>query len=141
MKKQISLSILLILILLSGNAQEKRGFGLFTDRDVYVSGETLLAKVYAPADNPSSIVYLDLVSPYGIRICGVSLQVSNNQADGFLQLPDSLHTGTYLLRTYFKNTGGKRKVIREIWISNRFDPEDSGEKTYQMNRLTGMDKC
>jgi len=98
----------------------------------------LLAKVYTPVDNPSHIVYMDLVNPYGTRICGVSLQVSNNQADGFLQLPDSLHSGTYLLRTYFKNTGGKSKVIREIWISNRFD---GLEKTYQMNRLAGLEKC
>jgi len=138
MKKQISLSILLILVILTGNAQETQGFGLFTDRDVYVSGETLLAKVYTPADNPSRIVYLDIVNPYGTRICGVSLQVSNNQSDGFLQLPDSLHSGTYLLRTYFKNTGGKNKVIREIWVSNRFD---GLEKMSHMNRLAGLVKC
>lgn len=140
MKKQISLSILLILILLTGTAQDRKGFGLFTDRDVYVSGETLLAKVYTPADNPSRIVYLDIVSPYGTRIYGVSLQVNDNQANGFLQLPDSLRSGTYLLRSYFKNTAEKSKIIREIWVSNRFDPESSGEKTTQMNRLSGLEK-
>jgi hypothetical protein len=138
MKKQINLSILLILILLTGAAQDRKGFGLFTDRDVYVSGETLLAKVYTPSDNPSRIVYLDLVSPYGTRICGVSLQINSSQADGFMLLPDSLHSGTYLLRSYFKNTSGKSKTIREIWISNRFDGLD---KTYQLNRLMGLEKC
>ena len=138
MKKQISLSILLILILLTGIAQDRKGFGLFTDRDVYVSGEMLLAKVYTPDDNPSRIVYLDLVNPFGTRICGVSLQVHGNQTDGFLQLPDSLHSGIYLLRSYFKNTSAKSKIIREIWISHRFDGLD---ETYQMNRLTGLEKC
>jgi len=55
-----------------------------------------------------------------------------------LQLPDSLHSGTYLLRSYFKNTAAKIKIIREIWVSNRFDDL---EKTFQINRLGGLEKC
>lgn len=131
MMKLKIICLFLIAIAITGNAQGKSGFGFFTDRDVYVSGETLLAKIYTPEDNPSRIVYLDLVNPYGNRICGVSLQVRGNQADGYMQLPDSLSSGTYLLRTYFKNTGGKGKIIREIWISNRFN---GLEKTNQVNR-------
>ena len=46
-------------------AQEKSSFGFYTDRDVYVSGETLLAKVFTPELNNSTMVYMDLVGPFG----------------------------------------------------------------------------
>jgi len=86
MKQRIIL-ILLVIATISGNSQNKTGFGFFTDRDVYVSGETLLAKIYNPTDNLSRIVYMDLVNQSGTRISGVSLEIKNNEASGFLQLP------------------------------------------------------
>lgn len=132
--KRITLIILfLITIFWIGNAQQKSSFGLYTERDVYVSGETLLAKIYAPNDNQARIVYLDLVNQHGKRITGASLEIRNNQADGFLVLPDSLSSGTYLVRTYEKHTAESLKVIHEIWISNRFD---GLEKTGQMSRVS-----
>ncbi len=130
--KQKIIFILLFIATISGNAQNQTGFGFFTDRDVYVSGEILLAKIYNPTDNSSRIVYLDLVNQSGLRISGVSLEIKNNEASGFLQLPDSLSTGTYLLRAYMKNSAEKLKTIREIWISNRFD---GLEKTKQVKRV------
>jgi len=135
MMKQTIIFILLIAITITGNAQERMGFGFFTDRDVYVSGETLLTKIYHTTDNPSRIVYVDLVNPFGTRISGVSIEIKNNEANGFLQLPDSLSTGTYLLRGYMKNTAEKLKIIREIWISNRFD---GLEKTRQLKQVTEL---
>jgi ribosomal protein S24E len=131
MKKFTFIILLLITISRPGIAQQKSSLGLFTDRDVYVSGETLLAKIYTPENNPSRIAYLDLVNQSGTRISGAALQIMNNQADGYLQLPDSLSSGTYQLRAYQKNTAGKLKIIREIWISNRFD---GLEKTSQMKK-------
>ncbi|MDP2337616.1 MAG: hypothetical protein Q8N05_14465 [Bacteroidota bacterium] len=132
MKKQIIISILFLVVAMTIKAQKSPGFSFYTDRDEYVSGETLLAKIYTPSENKSRIVYLDLVNKYGTRISGVSTVIKNNQADGFFQLPDSLSSGTYLLRAYLKNTAAKLKIIREIWISNRFD---GLEKTNQINRL------
>jgi len=131
--KQKIIFILLVIATISGNAQNQTGFAFFTDRDVYVSGETLLAKIYNPTDNSSRIVYMDLVNSSGTRISGVSLEIKTNEASGFLQLPDSLSTGAYLLRAYMKNTAEKLKTIREIWISNRFD---GLEKTKQLKQLT-----
>ncbi len=132
MKRNIIFIILLVLTL-TGNAQERKGFGLFTDRDAYVSGETLLAKIYHPSDNLSKIVYLDLINPFGKRVSGASIEFKNGQASGFLVLPDSLSTGSYLLRSYLKNSAAKTKVIRSIWISNRF----SGlEKTKQIDQIS-----
>jgi len=135
MKKKI-IFIFLIAIAMTGNAQVNPGFGFFTDRDVYVGGEMLLAKIYTSEENASKVVYLDLVNRFGNRVSGVSLQIQNNQADGYLHLPDSLSSGTYQLRAYQKNSNGKLKIIREIWISNRFD---GLEKTNPMKRVVVSD--
>lgn len=131
MKRNIIFTILLALTL-AGYAQDRKGFGLFTDRGAYVSGETLLAKIYHPDNNLSKIVYLDLINPFGKRVSGASIEFKNGQASGFLTLPDSLSSGSYLLRAYLKNSAAKTKVIRNIWISNRFN---GLEKTKQMDQV------
>jgi len=135
MKKFTLLFLFLILISMIGNTQQKPTYGFYTDRDVYVSGETLLAKIFLPEGIPARIVCLDLVNQFGTRITGASLAISNNEAEGYLQLPDSLSSGTYLLRTYQKHNAEKLKTIREIWISNRFD---GLEKTDQMKRVVNL---
>lgn len=120
MKEVLFIVLLLITSSLTGFGQQK-GFGFFTDRDVYVSGETLLTKVFIPGETASKIVHVDLVNSVGKRIAGASMEISGDQADGFLHLPDSLSTGTYLLRAYQKNPASGLKTIRELWITNRFD--------------------
>lgn len=136
MKKRLVISFFLILTSISGFAQDKEGEGLFTDREMYVSGENLLAMIYLPESNGSRMVRLDLVNQHGTWITGVSAEIKNNRANGFLLLPDSLSSGTYLLRAYLKNTTSKFKIIREIWVSNRFN---GLEKTLFINRVTGME--
>jgi len=130
--------ILLVATTISGNAQDKTSLGFFTDRDVYVSGETLLAKIYSPTDNASRIVYIDLVNSSGTRISGSSIEIKNNEANGFLQLPDSLSTGIYLLRAYSKNTVEKLKIIREIWISNRFNGLENTKQLKHISELQAI---
>ena len=132
MKKLTFIFTILAIVALNGNAQKKEGLGFFSDRDVYVSGETLLAKIFTPEENQARIVYIDLVNLNSVRITGISLEIKNHQADGFLQLPDTLSSGTYLVRAYLKNTAEKLKIIREIWISNRFD---GLEKISLMSRM------
>jgi len=131
--KKISLIILFLTSLwLPGNTQQKSFYGLYTDRDIYVSGETLLAKIFLPEGISSSIVCLDLMNMNGTRITGGSLSIHNNEAEGYLLLPDSLSTGTYLVRTYQKHNASRIKTIREIWISSRFD---GLEKISQIKRI------
>lgn len=131
--KQTITYLFLLLLFLNGKAQETAGFDFYTDRDVYVGGELVMAKIYTPENNTSRVVYLDLVNQSGVRITGVTLEIRNFQADGFLQIPDSLSTSTYLIRAYLKNTSGKYKIMREIWVTNRFT---GFEKTNQINRVT-----
>jgi hypothetical protein len=135
MKKNHLILLLLIAIAHFAKAQPANVYALYTDRDMYVSGETLLAKIFTPEDGLSSIVYLDLVNQAGTRITGAALKIRNNQANGYLYLPDSLSSGTYLIRAYQKHSAKKIKVLREIWISNRFD---GLEKTTQINRVKGV---
>ncbi|NEW82222.1 MAG: hypothetical protein GZ094_07640 [Mariniphaga sp.] len=120
--------LFLILFSATGKTQTKSAYGLFTDRDVYVSGEPLLAKIYLPEEVPSRIVCLDLVNQYGTRITGASLAIHNKEAEGYLQLPDSLSTGTYLVRIYQKYNAGKLKTIHEIFVTNRFDKPEKLDK-------------
>lgn len=124
MNKLIIYLIMLLTLSMVGNAVQKNTYGFYTDRDVYVSGEILFAKIFLPQGQPSGIICLDLVNENGTRIMGASLAIHDNEAEGYLQLPDSLHSGTYLVRTYQKYNAAQVKAMREIWISNRFDKPD-----------------
>ena len=124
MKKLASIIIFLIGYSMGSFAQEKSYIGFYTDRDVYVSGESVLTKMYIPFGNSSGIAHIDLVNQKGKRISGVSVEIKNKQADGFFQLPDSLSSGTYLLRAYLRNTANNCRIVREIWVANRFDGLD-----------------
>lgn len=132
MKKITLIFLFFICLSQMANAQQKSFYSLYTDRDTYVSGETLLAKIYLPEGISSSIISLDLINLNGTRITGASLVILNNEAEGYLLLPDSLSTGTYLVRTYQKHNAAKIKTVREIWISSRFD---GLEKISQIKRI------
>ena len=128
-------TIILVLLIFAGiilKAQQNPPLSVFSDRDVYISGETMLVKVFAPISDQSKVSYLDLLNMQGKRVSGAILEINNHQADGFLSLPDSLSTGTYILRSYAKSTASKIKVVKEIWITNRFV---GLEKTKQIPRL------
>lgn len=132
MKRLLITTILCTLLFVLAIAQENKGFGLLTDREAYVSGEQMLVKVYHPSDNVSKIVYLDLINPFGNRVAGATLQLTDDRANGFLTLPDSISTGSYLLRAYLKKTASKTRIIRNIWVTNRFT---GLEKTKQLTRV------
>jgi len=110
--------LLLLFVALMGKAQKKEHFSLFTDRDLYVSGETLLFKVYVPADDPSGIVNVDLVNTNGRIISEVSKKIIDHQTDGFIALPDSLSSGSYLVCTSTKINPSL--TVKELYISNQF---------------------
>ena len=110
--------LLLLFAAFTVKAQEKESLNLFTDRDLYISGETLLLKVFAPAGEQSGIINIDLINRKGKKITGVILEIINQQADGFVYLPDSLSSGCYLLRTSSRTN--KMLTSKELYIANRF---------------------
>lgn len=134
MKEKTIIWILLSLLVFTLRAQQNLPLSVFSDRDTYVSGETMLVKVFAPANDQSKINYLDILNQRGERVSGSILEINNHQADGYLFLPDSLSNGTYILRSYTKSTN-QIKMIKEIWITNRFN---GLEKIKQIPRLASI---
>ncbi len=117
MKKKLII-LLILFVAVTGKAQERKHFTLFSDRDTYASGETMLLKVFAPTDEPSGVVKVDLINSGGKIIVEISKKLSNHQADGFIYLPDSLSSGFYLLSTSTRISA--ELTVKEIFISNRF---------------------
>ncbi|MCE1199978.1 MAG: hypothetical protein LWW85_13495 [Marinilabiliales bacterium] len=99
-------------------AAEVKALSLISDRSLYVSGETLLFKAYLPSATKSKVLSLDLVANDGKRITGIYKKIQQQEADGYLTLPDSLHTGNYLLCA--SEVCGERMAFREIFVVNRF---------------------
>jgi hypothetical protein len=112
------ITLLLLFVVFTSGAQVKENICLFTDRDLYVSGETLLLKVFAPESEQSGIVNIDLINRKGTKITGIILEIIDHQADGFVYLPDSLSSGFFLLRTSTRTS--KTLTIKEIYVANRF---------------------
>lgn len=138
MKRKLTILLLFMLTCFCINAQQNSPTSVFSDRDVYVSGETMLVKVFTSQRGQSKVNYVDLLNLQGKRVSGAILEINNSQADGFLPLPDSLSTGTYILRSYSKNSDAALKAIKEVWIANRF----AGlEKTKQIQRLAQIGKA
>ena len=98
--------------------QENTYINLFTDRDIYASGETVLCKLYLPKKEVSSILHVELINQSGVRISNSNLSVSGGQSDGYIILPDSLSTGNYILRASVRTS--KTAMCKEIFITNRF---------------------
>lgn len=77
---------------------------LHFDRDNYIAGETAWFKAYLYSDyqpgNISTSLYTELVNDTGEVICRAILPVLSGTAHGQLELPDSLTTGSYLIRAY-----------------------------------------
>ena len=80
---------------------------IHTDRDTYLTGETIWLKGYLvngtthEADTVSRVLYVDLVDPIARRVrLRAQLHATDSYAPGQLLLPDSLAAGTYQLRGY-----------------------------------------
>ncbi len=100
---------------------EENHLSLITDRDVYVSGEIALVKVYLPVNNESKVVYLDLISRTGKHIDGAKLSVEDQEAEGFIIIPDSLSSGSCLLKVFTNRNRDCSFLLKELLIINRFE--------------------
>lgn len=113
-----TITILLLFSAILGKAQRSDCLNLFTDRDHYISGETIFLKIFAPENDQSGIIHVDLVNPEGRIIEGISKKISDHQTDGFINLTDSLRTGTYLLCS--SSVSKQEVTLKEVFIFNRF---------------------
>ena len=113
-----TITILLLFFALLVKAQSSDYINLFSDRDNYFSGETIFVKIFSSEKEPSGIVHVDLVNPGGRIIKGISKKIIDHQTDGYIILPDSLGTGTYLLCT--SSISKPEVTVKELFIFNRF---------------------
>lgn len=108
-------------------AQEK--MFVHTDRDVYLTGETIWLKIYtvdaslhAPID-VSSVAYLELVDKYNQSVVREKITITNGIGSGTIFLPASIESGNYLLRGYtnwMKNFGADYFFKKTISVVNSF---------------------
>jgi hypothetical protein len=111
--------VLLLFIACVGKAQNNTDIGLFTDRDIYVSGENILFKIFLPLAENSGVVNVAFSDTNGRIITEIIKKATDHQANGFLYLPDSLKTGSYLLCISTRKS--QAATIRELFVCNRFN--------------------
>lgn len=112
------ITILLTILVFEGKALDKDPISLYTDRDVYTSGETALFQILTPSGVGNAILHLNLINTQGKIISKASRKVANEQANGYLYLPDSLKTDNYLLCASLNDN--PEMVVKELFICNRF---------------------
>lgn len=104
---------------------------LHQDREIYASGETIWFKAYLTQgtfhlpSTLSSTVYVELIDTQNQLIQKEVIYSPGGFGSGQLQLPDSLPSGTYLLRAYtqwMKNFGEEYFYQRPIKVLSQFSP-------------------
>lgn len=138
-KSKLLMILLHLFVSIEAFSQNDNSFAVIPDRQMYASGETLFAKIYTPANKTSIIVYLDLINQNGKIICGASFRVNDKQAAGYLYLPDSLSTGTYIIKAYQKNISTDNFALNQVYIVNRFDGLEKVDKILTIEKSGEID--
>lgn len=98
---------------------------LHTDRPYYAAGESIWLKAYltaGPYHEPSSLsrtIYVELIDQESEVNQYISLYSPDGFASGYMALPDSINSGTYLLRAYtnwMRNSGEEYFFHKQIKI-------------------------
>lgn len=77
---------------------------LLTDRDYYITGEKIWfeAFVQSPETNlgTSKILYVEVFNEVNSNIFQQKFSINNGISTGYIQLPDHLYSGNYIIRAY-----------------------------------------
>ena len=97
-----------MLMIIAGTMIMNGQVTLFTDRNLYVTGEMIYfsASIHCKdiqAENTSRILYCELITPDGIKIAGGKYLIQSSSSLGSLVIPDDILTGNYYLRAYSKH--------------------------------------
>lgn len=120
MSKSLLYIVGIQLILLTGNslscAQNKfidqpvlhEKVEIITDRDIYITGETVYFKILNLSDSIlkeigwSEVVYLELITPEGLPLSQGKFKFGSGGSQGKLEIPEGLLSGNYYLKAYTK---------------------------------------
>jgi hypothetical protein len=77
---------------------------LFTDRNLYITGEKILFSAIVsdadPDESKSRILYCEIITPDGNKITGGKYLITNSGSSGELPIPQDLISGNYYIRSY-----------------------------------------
>lgn len=79
---------------------------MHTDRQLYISGETIWFKLYnfdsrtQQLTDFSKVVYLEMINQQGSTTSRIKLGLKNGTGQGSIELPEALSSGRYTLRAY-----------------------------------------
>ena len=92
----------------SGIPLLKAQMALFTDRNLYLTGEDIRFSVFPVSnyicdDNKASrIIYVEIITPDGNKIVGGKYLLENGKSQGCITIPENTLTGDYYIRAYTK---------------------------------------
>ncbi len=115
----------------SGRVYSSNGEFIFihTDRDEYVAGEYLWYAAYLidmqkkSSNTTSNIIYIELLNNNNTPIVQKYINIVNGAGHGALMIPDTLGTGSYIIRAYtslMKNFPPEQCFMKAINIYNTF---------------------
>lgn len=106
-----------------------------TDRDLYISGETVFLKVFClnrlthkPSDI-SKVVYVSLLDKLNNPVVQVKIQINGFSATGHIDLPDTIGSGNYYLMScthWMQNFSPKLFSYKTISVINPFESLERG---------------
>ncbi len=105
---------------------------LFTDRDIYISGEKIWFTAYCLNSEDiqlSNILYIELYKNEGKSVEKKKVEILNGIAKGCIQIPEGIQTGNYILRAYtqyLRNFPPDYYTMQKIMVIN---PEISSNAT------------
>jgi hypothetical protein len=127
---------------------------LQTDRELYLSGETIWFKMYVLVAQQnrlsdfSEVGYLELVGPDGVAISRMKTLLQDGQCSGTVKLPATMNSGRYVLRAYtqgLRNSGEESFARVSLIILNPEQPlvrsTDDGAPTAPEDRPKGAFKA
>jgi len=100
-----------------------------TDKSFYTAGEILWFKIYNCTDSlnkstvNSKVVYTELLDDHNTPVLQAKISMDDNTGNGSLELPLTLNSGNYNLRSYtnwMKNFGAGHFFEKKISIVNPF---------------------
>jgi hypothetical protein len=88
------------------NVTSGRVLEVFTDRNLYVAGESVLISAFLKgeeseqAGTDEKVLYSELIAPDGSRVTGAKYPLEKSKGQGCLRIPEETITGNYYLKSY-----------------------------------------
>lgn len=119
------LSFLVFSLVSGGQDQYSEQVFLFSDRNLYISGEEISFSallISRDTNAISNVLYVELITPGGTRIAGGKFLIDGSVAASTITIPAEVITGIYFLRAYtrFMRNNPASFIYHKIKIVNPY---------------------